>query len=321
MKSSIALKFSCLLREYKEQNQVTISGELEDYVYPYLKSGKRDEEILYILKKLPPHEKMLFANILSICDELRINHIDSPEILNNDNWGIKPNKKLALFDIGFGDWFQAFDNPPQELNLDEATKQNVQKFTDIAQKVAQKLNLTDLKYLGAGNFGYAFEVNGNMVLKITSDHTEAINSNKILGKKLNYIADIYKIFTFNLDKKVYYVILLEKLDRSTISKTNRIYKSLKNWFNKLRNMHYDSGIIGVIGNKHPMVAEFLGDIVNMGYTIAWQKWADKLRGDKTYDWNDISELAEWIKGSKTNTHDISERPPEWVQDAMSVLIK
>jgi hypothetical protein len=318
--SSIASKFSHLIREY-DNNQVTIDGELDDYIFPYLKYGERDGAINYIINKLPTSERTLFINLLEICDELRKYRIDTSEILNTGNWGVKPNGKVALFDIGFGNWFEMFDEEPQELNLDEVSDTYIQKYTNIAQKVTQKLNFNDLKYLGSGANGSAFQVNNDKVLKITADRSEAVNSNKIIGNNLDSIADIYGIYSLKIDEKPYYVIILEELDRSNIKNILRVYNKLEKWFTKRMNRHYDPKILGVIGKKHPMVSAFLMDLINTGYTPAWEKWVDKLRTNDTYDWNRISELSEWFKGSKTNDNYITDTPPEDIQALISSLYR
>jgi hypothetical protein len=322
LRNNITLRdiFRHTILEYAQAKQVSIEGELEDYIFPYLKHGDRDDEINYIIKTLEGDMKTLFISLLNICDELRKYNIDSPEVLNFDNWGIKPTGKLALFDIGFGDWFEAFDEEPQELKIDEATDERVVKFTEIARKISKKLNLSGLKYLGGGMNGFAFEVNDNIVLKITKDRSEAVNSNKILGKKTDYLGDIYKILGLKDDETQYYIILLEKLDRTTITHWEEVLIELQNWFDGHRNMHYDPNVISYIEKKNPMVAGFLNDLVHVGYEPTWDKWRDKLKTDNTYDWNDIAEIAEWIKGSKTNQHDISDHPPQWVQDLFTSII-
>lgn len=321
MKPILIKRFHTLIREYEDNKQVNISGTLEDYIYLYLKYGERDADINYIIKNLTGNEKTLFISLLSICDELRKYNIDTPEILNTDNWGIKPNGALGLFDIGFGNWFEAFNEEPKELNIDEATDENIQVFTDIAQKVAKKLNHSDLKYLGAGFNGFAFEVNDNTVLKITKDKSEAVNSQKIVGDKLNYVADIYKIFSLQIGVGTFYVIILEKLDRSKIENTLKTLNKLKKWFTTVKNKHIDPTIISMIANKHPKVAGFMTDLMNMGYTTAWAKWKSKLIRDNKYDWNDISDVVEWIKGSKTNNNDVGTNPPQGIHNTISKLVR
>ena len=78
----------------------------------------------------------------------------------------------------------------------------------------------------------AFEIDNNKVLKITKDKSEAVNSNKILNKNLNYIANIYEIYTFNYDSDEYFVIILEKLNTDDITDVIIIYDKLKLWFKK-----------------------------------------------------------------------------------------
>lgn len=208
-----------------------IIGLLDDYIFGYLSDGIITEDIQYILKSLVPEQKFVFESLLKMCDEIKKYDLDTGDLLNVDNWGFKPNGNLALFDIGFGNWFSEFDKQPKDLSITE-NKEKLTKFTFLAQKIAEKLKLKDLKYLGSGLNGYAFQVNDNKVLKITKDKSEAVNSHKILKKKLNHIANIYEIYKFNFESNEYFVIILEKLDTSNIKPIIDNYQKLKLWFKK-----------------------------------------------------------------------------------------
>jgi hypothetical protein len=213
------------------QSKPKITGLIDDYIFTYLYDGKKTDEINYIINSLPPDTKFVFTSLLNICDEIRKYNIDTGDVLNTSNWGFKPNGNLALFDIGFGDWFSEFDNKPMELSIQE-NEEKINKFKTLANKIAQKLNIKNIKYLGSGLNGSAFEIDNNKVLKITKDKSEAVNSNKILNKNLNYIANIYEIYTFNYDSDEYFVIILEKLNTDDITDVIIIYDKLKLWFKK-----------------------------------------------------------------------------------------
>lgn len=97
----------------------------------------------------------------------------------------------------------------------------------IANYVAKKVYGSSVKFLGHGMFGYAYEM-GDMVIKVTTDKSEAIDSLDIKGKKNDHIADIYNVFHTNMKTKSgnndVYVIVLEKLETPDI--IHGIYQSL-----------------------------------------------------------------------------------------------
>jgi hypothetical protein len=251
--------------------------------------------------KIPPLEnkkfEWLFNQMLSMIDELRGNNIDTGEILNYSNWGLKPNGDLAIFDIGFGNYFDSFDEEPEEFSLNEEY--------DFMDKIFEKLGITSYKHLGGGMFGHAYDIGGNKVLKITKDESEAINSKKIIGKNLNHIANIYSIKTLNLDKK-YYIIILEKLKEAQ-SELEKLYKDLKYYFDNYNSEHFDESIIDDIKNKE--AAEFLKDTLKYGKGV-WDKWRERMReSEGEIDFNDLYDLSTWIKDSPTNNNDITDEPP------------
>ena len=72
---------------------------------------------------------------------------------------------------------------------------------DFLNKKAKKLaarghDIRGLKFLGAGLHGYAYEMSNGRVFKLTDDIAEARASRVIMGKKTNYIVNIYDVFKF-----------------------------------------------------------------------------------------------------------------------------
>jgi len=89
-----------------------------------------------------------------------------------------------------------------------------------------------------------------------------------------------------------------------------------------QNKHYDPNIINTIVN--PTIKDFLKDIISIGYEKTWEKWIDYLNNTdliNKYDFNDISEIAEWIKGSPINNNDPNDEPPHWVVDTLKKISK
>lgn len=84
----------------------------------------------------------------------------------------------------------------------------------VANGVAEKHNLNSPQYIGAGDFGVAYDIGNDKVLKVTSDKSEAIENLKLIGKDLNYIAEPYSVQSITsktTDIPETYTIILEKL--------------------------------------------------------------------------------------------------------------
>lgn len=145
-------------------------------------------------------------------------------------------------------------------NLNENIEDNINEVNDvlglsintadqIAKYVAKKNSLSEPKYIGEGNFGYAYDC-GDVVIKITKDKSEGIESFNIKGEKNEYIADIFNIFhttiqTASGDDKDLYIIILEKLDTNPDIKTT--YKKL----DKILERNYDGqGIASIIVDEY-----------------------------------------------------------------------
>ena len=75
------------------------------------------------------------------------------------------------------------------------------------------INASDTEYLGSGNNGKAYgekkSIGEARVVKLTEDYFEVQIAEKLLGKKNEYLADIYGVYHI-YDK--YYLIVQEKLE-------------------------------------------------------------------------------------------------------------
>jgi hypothetical protein len=79
----------------------------------------------------------------------------------------------------------------------------------IAKAFAQKMNLGEPQHLGGGGYGEAFLINGNKVLKLTTDMCEVDAGGKTKragAKTLVHVDRIYKIIDTEQDKAVYALI-------------------------------------------------------------------------------------------------------------------
>lgn len=289
-----------LLKESSNTNNNILS--VRDIFEHYYQHGNLED---IFLSKLKDNQlKWLFNQILEVITELRKHGIYC-EYLNSSNWGLKKDKNLAIFDLGYGNYFEEFEVEPTTLDIDDKS--------NVLSQILKKMGIKTSKYIDSGTFGHAHDIGNNKILKITKDKTEAINSKKILGKKMSHIADIYDVRQTIINETPYYIIILEKLLLS--KKLEVLYKKLTFFYDESRNKHIDKTILTKIYKKNKIIGDFLKDMVNLGYTKTWEKWIGKLQEKgllSKYDFNDISEIADWIKGSVTNDNDIENEPPEFI---------
>lgn len=79
----------------------------------------------------------------------------------------------------------------------------------IANEFAAKMNLGVPQYMGGGGYGYAYQINNNRVLKITTDACEVDAGGKIhqaKPKTLAYVFNMYKVFDSEKNITVYALI-------------------------------------------------------------------------------------------------------------------
>lgn len=88
--------------------------------------------------------------------------------------------------------------------------QKNQTIDQFANSVAEKIGHKVVSFLGKGSQGYAFDLGGNLILKITSDKSEAIEALRLVGQKNKHIGDFYNVYDFKSYPGVY-AIIREKL--------------------------------------------------------------------------------------------------------------
>ena len=284
---------------------------LNDTLTHYLNYG--DLEGISIPKFESKKEEWLFNQIIELINELKNNRIVTDDYTNTDNWGLKSNGDLAMFDLGFGNYFDEFDEYPESLELHENNT--------LLDKILNKLNISSSTYIGGGMFGFAHDIGDNKILKINKDKTEAINSSKIIGKTMKHIADIYDVKQFTSNDSMYYTIILEKLKID--SGLDELYKDVEETFDSARNKNLPVHTIDNINKKHKEVAGFLRNLIKLGHKEAWDIWRDELESKglyDVYDFNDIYDLSQWITGSVTNSNDIDKEPHQYVMDTLDSLL-
>ena len=167
--------------------------------------------------------KYLHNGLLNIINNLKQNEINSLDFLNPNNLSLSEGK-LVLNKI------TAPKSKPQPIN--EIGNASVNIDDEMIPKVMQKFNIQNYKHIGeCGEFGCAFDIGNNKVLKITTDQSEAIESNKLKGKTLNNISNIYSVFKINYNGKDYYIIQCEKLNTQP-DKFKQYYNQLNDVFRK-----------------------------------------------------------------------------------------
>lgn len=60
-------------------------------------------------------------------------------------------------------------------------------------------------YLGGGTYGDIYALDNSRALKITSDFSEASLSQKLIGKKLKNVCNIYRVFRFKNDSTTFFI--------------------------------------------------------------------------------------------------------------------
>lgn len=113
-----------------------------------------------------------------------------------------PNKKAKEIYVSKGEDYEGLD---EAQIIDESEGAFKKEIIQVAKQL--KISLTN--YIGGGAWGIAYEIPGNKVLKITMHNSEISNSKHFLGKKNEFLANIYKVYSI---KNTYHTaIIMEKL--------------------------------------------------------------------------------------------------------------
>lgn len=126
-----------------------------------------------------------------------------------------------------------------KINLDD-------KYLKI---IKSKLGVNNMLYLDSGEFGDAYKINHDKVLKLTTDRSEALESQKIKGKQNKNLANIYNVFEIKYkvggDIKQIYAILSEYL-KTDVEKYKKYIETLNKYFRE----KYDIVILDILDYYH-----------------------------------------------------------------------
>jgi len=102
---------------------------------------------------------------------------------------------------------------------------NDRNYSDgLAKQVGIKLNLTQPRYLGGGGNGFAYEINDNLVMKLTTDISEADAASKLMRGRPKNIAEIYnlyKVLDTETDKS-FFAIMQENINDKPIERIRKL---------------------------------------------------------------------------------------------------
>jgi len=91
---------------------------------------------------------------------------------------------------------------------------------ELAKQVTNKLNLNAPRYLGGGGFGHAYEIDKNIVLKLTSDMGEADAAARLTRANPKYLGDVYNLYKIydSGENKSFFAILEENIQDKPIER-------------------------------------------------------------------------------------------------------
>jgi hypothetical protein len=107
---------------------------------------------------------------------------------------------------------------------------NDKEYADkLAKEVTNKLELIVPKYLGGGANGFAYEINDNLVMKLTSDISEADAASKLLRGIPEHIATVYNLYKIVDTEKnqAFFAIMQENINNRPIAQFRNIIDDIE----------------------------------------------------------------------------------------------
>lgn len=136
------------------------------------------------------------------------------------------NKKLIISESTYNNILENLNDFQEELNI---------PFEDFMDKILSNFKLKyGYNFIGEGANGFAFDVGGDKILKITWDKSEAKYANMLKNIESPNLIKIYNVKRIVLEDSEFYVILMEKLDTNV----NHYIKSIFYYLNLDNNLSY-----------------------------------------------------------------------------------
>jgi hypothetical protein len=150
------------------------------------------------------------------------------------------------------------------------------------------------------------EYNGEIFI----DMIESLINNKYVGPSMmKFLADKYG---YENIERTHFTDAGLKLRQKMDKYYNFDYNKHKESLNK----HIDKSEIDKI--KNPLVKQFLNDILLFGYNEAWERNLDEIK-NINIDFNDVADIAEWIKHSPTNNNNPQDDVPDYILNELEKL--
>ena len=96
---------------------------------------------------------------------------------------------------------------------------------ELANEVAGKLGLSSPRNIGGGGNGFAYEIDSNNVLKLTTDISEADAASKLIRGRPKYIGEIYNLYKVvdTRTNKAIFAILQENINDKPLEKFRKYW--------------------------------------------------------------------------------------------------
>ena len=133
-----------------------------------------------------------------------------------------------------------YDREPlnhEEYVINEMEVPAVQMYTledknysaELATMLAEKLQLPTPKFIGGGANGFAYEINPELVMKLTADVSEADAASNLLRGRPKYIAQVYNLYKIvdTETNMAYYAIMEENIDDKPLEKFRKMGNDLE----------------------------------------------------------------------------------------------
>lgn len=101
------------------------------------------------------------------------------------------------------------------------TPQNGEKISLIEKRLKEKnFNITMCKEIGRGSYGSIFQINDKTVMKISRDSSESRTCSILKKHPHPFVVNIYDVFKCKFGSRMYYFIVMEKLNKPTKTWSN-----------------------------------------------------------------------------------------------------